>query len=393
MAQKDEKRTGKFSAKEMNVPKELLFRDLPETEKITKPINSTKEPLPLGFEQKTIPLYIVILLIALALVGGFAVFSFLNTPIQPIINQPVINEPAQDDFVKVISIYSSKCNFCEKSSTMILSFQVRSVKMQIENVDIESARGKQLLQLYSITSVPSTLIEEKTIKAQYPEIFASLNGQKIENGYFIVPELYLDKKPHNKMFLETREALGSSKATIQLFLDYDNQGSYSAFQKSEELRQKFGTDLNIVFRNFVLNGQESESIAIASECAKLQGNNKQLDFIERMFFYKYEDQNAMIDLYPSDVLKIGRDISDNNSFSLDDFIECFGSQQTKKIVHAPTQFDADQNIGTDNLAALNTYVIGFAPAIVIDNQFVTYNVAKLEEQICSVRKELAACKQ
>ncbi|MDO8538764.1 MAG: hypothetical protein Q7S21_07850 [archaeon] len=392
MAQKDEKKTGKFSAKEVNVPKELLFKELPESEKITKPIDSTKDTPSLGFEQKSIPLYIVILLIALALVGGFAVFSFLNTPIQPIINEPVINEPAQDDFVKVISVYSSKCDFCDKSSTMILSFQVRSVKMQIENVDIESARGKQLLELYSIDSVPTTLIEEKPIKEEYPEIFASLNGQKLENGYFIVPELFLDRKPHNRMFLETREPLGSNKATIQLFLDFDNEGSYSAFQKSQELRQKFGTDLNIVFRNFVLSGEESESIAIASECAKLQGNNKQVDFIERAFFYKYEDKNSVIDLFPSDVLKIGRDITDNNSFSLDDFIECFGSQQTKRIVHAPTQYDEDQNIGTDNLAALNTYIIGFAPAIVIDNQFVTYNIAKLEEQLCSVRKELSYCK-
>ena len=388
MAKEEKKQKFAFSKEEIKVPKEMIFGETMEKRQKTKPLNEMKEP---SIEQKGIPLYIVALLVLLALVGAYAAFSFINSPTQPIINEPINENNANDEnFVKIISVYSAKCAFCEKNTTLILSFQSRNVKMQIESVEINSQKGKQLLEFYELGSVPITLVEEQSIK-EYPDIYASLKSQKLENGYFIVPELYLDSRPHNKMFLEAQEPASGTPA-LMLFLDFANNGSYEAFKKTQELRQEFGEDLNIVFRNFVLGGEEAEMVALGSECAKLQGEDKQLRFIERAYFYIFDDQNMQASLYPSDILKIGYEIGDKNDFSLDDFIECFGNKQTKHIVHSPSQYDEDQNVGTDNLAALNTYVIGFVPAFVIDSQFVTYDVAKIKEELCSVRRELKACK-
>ena len=163
-----------------------------------------------------VPLYLIILILILGLVGGYALSLILQsqTPATP------INTGNNDKTIKVQLVYSDECSLCRKANTIMDVFDVKEIPYVVDEVDASSPKGIKLIADFGIKSVPIALVNEKELEFYSTEKKAMDESFVLKDGKYIVPELNLDQDNiYAKMYLDSTECSDSNKVVVELFDD------------------------------------------------------------------------------------------------------------------------------------------------------------------------------
>ncbi len=337
--------------------------------------------------KQRIPVYFIVVVIVLVIVAALVLNkAFLSPPKQPIkpFNGDLNVFDTDLEKVKLILVFSSECTFCDKDNSILASLKSKNVPLEIEYFDVVNDSNKEFQEKYGITMVPTGLVEINGIK-RHPELFAIFEKYfKQREGFFVIPEIYLDSLPHKTMQLNRVESCWEEKGKVKLyqFCDYLAKPCSDSIPKIKELREKFGEEMEFEFRNLV-EYVNSEKIAIAAECIKKQSIDSFEKYRETVFDWRFPKTGEGKDTTLKNVLYEAA--FQSNIPDWDAFDKCFNEKETEVI--------AGVN-GIDSKIA-RTYALGeyhFGILHVIDCKYVVTPFEELEETICSLHPELKACK-
>ena len=163
-----------------------------------------------------VPVYLIILILILGLVGGYAMSLLL----QPQAPTTPIGPGDEEKTIKVELVYSDDCGFCRKSNTILDVFDAKQIPYKVEEVEASSPKGLQLISDFGINSVPTALVSEKALEFYSTEKRAMDESFVLKDGKYIVPELILDQDSlYAKMYLDTSACNDSNKVVVELFDD------------------------------------------------------------------------------------------------------------------------------------------------------------------------------
>ena len=165
-----------------------------------------------------IPIYLIVLLLVLGMVGSYAV-SLLLAPAQT----PTPINTGDDKIVKIELVYSEDCGFCRKGNTITDLFDFKGIPYKTEEIEAGTPRGRQLIADFGIKSLPTALVNEKELNFYTTEKKAMDESFITKDGKYIVPEVNLDQeKVYAKMYLDKTGCVAdtnSGKVAVDFFDD------------------------------------------------------------------------------------------------------------------------------------------------------------------------------
>ncbi len=355
-------------------PEEFIEEKTDETiiEEPAKEKKEVKKPFPW-----VIPILAIILLIA----AGFVIDKFFL--------EDEVKKGSFDDFdnpvksvVEIKSFYSSECSFCEENS-VIANFNARDINITVESIDLAEEENKHFIQEFGLKSIPTALVNAKDLE-EYPSEENLINDifEKI-GDYYVIPETYLDNKPHNIMWLEKQECgfeTGEGKIFVEEFSDFHCEGCARILETTKNARETFAGEMIYRHKNYFVN-EEAENAVIAAECAREQRRFFEFKrYLMEKSFPEVFDLNKMpLDNSSPEVIGRGLlllNIPDSNKFN-----QC---RQEKEPL--------DRIMEETELA--ESYGVNYAPSLVIDCQYIIQGhdaINQIEEIVCEIHPGLEGC--
>ncbi|MFA4907708.1 MAG: hypothetical protein WC602_05550, partial [archaeon] len=274
----------------------------------------------------------------------------------------------------------------------------------LKAIDAESAEGKKLAAEYGIIAVPALLVDSNALSlyAGVDKIFGRQFAKK--NGNYIVPETFLDGIPRQTMYLEPQSTECSPQSgfvTVDEFFDFKCAPCNGALPLVSRLKQDLNSEMLFRNRNYVLLGAPSERVAVAYECAKLEGKGD--EFMAMAFDRMFGEKTPLRDLISIDQNTRDYYITDDQKF----FDELEGIAKSIEIQNIPsfgkcylkneTLGIAGKN-GTDAIFG-GKFGIKWVPTFVVDCQYVIPgadpviggNQSTIDNAVCLLHPELKAC--
>ncbi|MEW6295119.1 MAG: thioredoxin domain-containing protein [Candidatus Diapherotrites archaeon] len=329
------------------------------------------------------PPYVIALIVILGIALGFAGFKLISLMNENSQTGPVI-EPLPK--VKLILFYASECPFCDTENSIKRSFTVKKVDFEEELIDLSKEENKHYISDFNLFMVPSALVEEKTIRSYAAISPLMRQNYALVNGFYVVPESYLDSKPKNLMFFEAKCSADQNKVKVEEFADYYCYPCWKSLDAVDQLKRKFTPQLQYKFKNFSLMGQYSLYAQIAAECVRLQGQLEFNDYQQYLYKQIFSDANGNIDANKMNLFDdrwtfvqggLGLQLTFDQQAA---FEQCLDDANTLSIIEE------------DNKVA-ESYWLEYAPAFVIDCKYVLVGYENLKTAICMLHPGLDACKQ
>jgi protein-disulfide isomerase len=343
-----------------------------EKENKEKKCNESKE----NKKKKSFPWMIAVLFIIMVVFAALA------------INKILFQEEKKDEWkkeetpaIEIKNFYSSECSFCEKENSIIANFKARNIKIKVESIDLTKKENKHYIQEFNLEMVPTALVKAKDL-AEYPlEENLIKESFKEINGYFVIPESYLDGKPHNIMLLKEKCESEKGKVFIEEFSDYRCLGCALIIEPTKKARQKFAGEMIFKHKNYLLHGEESEIPALAAECARKQGRFFEFKryLYEKSFPQAFDINRTPTDNFLPSVIRTGTllvQMPDMNAFN-----SCIKEQEPLEKIKEETEL-------------AKAYKAHYAPTLVFDCKYVVQgyqNILEIEDIVCSLHPELKEC--
>lgn len=385
------KATGKLKNTKKTVKKEIqktaIKKEITETKSKEQKINKetteekTKELIKENTEKKGIkksfPVIIAVLAVVFLIVAGFTVNKLFFEDTKQGNWETKTTKPV----VEIKNFYSSECSFCEKENSIIANFNARDININVESIDLNKEENKHFIEEFNLEIIPSALVNAKDLE-EYPfeENLIKQSFMQL-NEYFVVPESYLDFKPHNLMILDSsQECREEGKVFVEEFSDYQCLGCAMLLEPAKQARANFAGEIIFKHKNFIAH-ENSVNAAIAAECANQQNRffefNKYL--FEKSFPQIFGIEREGVDNSLSSVIQSGLllvNMPDTNLFN-----QCFSEKEPLKKINEETEL-------------AKSYGINYAPSLAFDCKYIIQGqeqTIKIEELICKIHPELNGC--
>lgn len=118
------------------------------------------------------------------LLGTVLVWNARSTIDLNVVQQQEANEPAE---IELTLITPTACEACVDGNILLDTIQKQNVRiLESEVFAADSDEGKTLIEAYGITRAPAVLVRGEFEKENVRDIFASMNGEKNDDGTLIL---------------------------------------------------------------------------------------------------------------------------------------------------------------------------------------------------------------
>ena len=323
---------------------------------------------------------------------NLVLFIVLIGAVWLVVDKIFLEEPKQGEWdtekektvVEIKNFFSSECSFCEKENSIIANFEARGLETAVESIDLAKEENQHYIEEFNLTLIPTALVNAENL-AEYP-FEENLIKQSFteKNGFFVIPESYLDNRPHNLMLLEAKECSEAlaGKVFVEQFCDYQTLGCALIYDSTKKARENFAGEIIFRPKTLSLHEEKSELTAIAAECAREQGRFLEYDkyFYEKAFPAVFDINRQGVDNSTADIIQVGTllfQIPDKNAFN-----SCIQEKKPLEKINQETQL-------------AKSYGANYTPSLVFDCKYIVQGneqASKIEEIICELHPELESCK-
>ena len=357
-------------------------------------------------EIKGVPLYLIVMLVILVLLGAYALNILLN-PKKPATIYPDEQKPQEFAPLKTTLIYSDDCKTCGKYNSFELLLKSNNVAYEIELIEAKTDEGKTLIEKYNIGVLPAMLIDPASVDSEIKVLTQAgenfslkkiLEQNRIRDEYMIV-ESDLDGKLHTKYYVTNPEKScvdNPEKADVLFFDDtycpicIKNwailRAIYNDFNGLVDLHYGYlpGATNQLVEQYGKAN---AEAATLNTFCAEEQGKLFEMhDKLIGIYCDKHSDKIANdIELNACHILnkRYGKPLEQNDI-----------DYAVKKVgLDANAMQDCTDNLANklDEKAEIaKLYGIKHVPTVVLDCKYMV-SVENLRETICAENTENEGC--
>ncbi|HLC79750.1 MAG TPA: hypothetical protein VJG83_05010 [archaeon] len=232
--------------------------------------------------QQQFPIHLIGMLLILGLLIGAALTLIVFNPKNGNGDDTNSINDVEYRTVPITMLYSDQCNGCSQTNTFEELFLVRNIPYKLEKVEASSEEGKELIEKYSIQTVPTAIIDAKKIEF-YPTTKNNFDNvlEKI-SGAYIAPELNLDAKTYHPVYyLEKIPGYcDANKPTVLQFDDYYTPQNNSARPLLYEFIADFNTstELKYVFAQSISQDENAVLGNLFLTCASNQQKYPELEY-------------------------------------------------------------------------------------------------------------------
>ena len=239
------------------------------------------------------PLYLVGLMLILGILIGIAVMMITQPEQIPINgNDTNTTNPINDLEYKTVGVkvvYSAECENCVNKNTIEDLFNIRGVLYEVERVEANSEEGKELINKFDITYLPTAIVDAEKLKF-YQKTNTDFEGnpniRKVISS-FVVPELNLSKEHYFPIMLtEKLGGCNTEKPSVIQFGDYYTE--LNAKSRSSLYDFLFDFNKSIDFRySFVEEVSHDENALLANVFLMCASEQDKYIELERQFTSLY----------------------------------------------------------------------------------------------------------
>lgn len=236
------------------------------------------------------------------------------------------------------------CGYCDASKDAEMIKQNISPTIMIKDLDAATPGGKNLIDLFSIKSLPvfvfSKDIEDLDIYPNIKQLF------KQQGAYVLLDSAKASLEPCKILNIPK---ISDAKADIIEISDYQCPYCKQASKTLRDVRKDYtDKEVQITHKHLPLDfHQFAEGASIAAECVRKQGEDKFQEMNDALFDAQFNSED--------DIKAAAKKIS---AVNYKDFETCFDNNETQNIV------DLDKNWAT-NLGISGT------PAFIINGRYVS----------------------
>jgi protein-disulfide isomerase len=251
--------------------------------------------------------------------------------------------------VKIIT--DEKCAECDPAEALVWLRRV-SPTISAQKINFDSAEGKELLQKFSLKTLPVFLFSENVVKTEFYAQAQSIFTPK--EKMFVLKTQELGLAPGR--YLETPEikadgavfGQADAKVKVILFSDFECPYCKALYQALRGLMNQYAEKVIFVHKDFPLDFHaKAKEASLAALCALEQG--KFWEFGDRLFANQANWQNSGAPRF--------KVYAQNLGLKSNQFNECLDSQKYQK------QIEVD-------MAEAESFGITGTPAIFINDKFI-----------------------
>ncbi len=361
-----------------------------------------------------VPVYLVVLLVILGLVGGYAIFTVLSPPSQ---GEPPItgdNGPGQTvdvGPVNAIVLYSDECPVCEKSTTLLTFLSQNNIEYTVTEIETGSPAGQMLASKYKIPFVPAVLIDINTV---VPELLVkTTEGMErlsvalrsaMRTDRYVVPESNLIEGAFFPiMYLENPDATCSveEKPSVIVFCEPYSLACITNKSLIEGIWNDFGDEVNVEYRYVPMPAYTMAMLPVYGATNTEAAIDSYLCAQEAGAFPEMQD--AVVDIYC--------DLTGDGNATEEEIQACSASRYflkpldaiivNKAIITAGQSkamdlnvfFECKKTIGEKKQPMVNTadlFRVRGVPLIVIDCKY-ELRIEEFRMAMCTLHPELGGC--
>jgi protein-disulfide isomerase len=276
------------------------------------------------------------------------------------------NDPA----VKLQVISDEKCQECDPTEALIWLRRVAPT-ISAEKINFDSEEGKNLIQKFSIKTLPAFIFSEDITKTDFYAEAQSIFKQKDSQFELNTQELGLTpgKYLETPSIKEGDAIFGNKEAKVKVVIFSDFQCPYckALYKSMREIMGQYENRVVFVHKDFPLEfHQEANAAALASLCALEQG--KFWEYGDRLFAEQTNWQGSA----GTQKFKI---YAQNLGLKTNQFNECLDSKKYQ------AKIDADKE-------EADSFGIAGTPAIFINDKFIN-GVVSTDDLKKSIDEKLA----
>ena len=357
-------------------------------------------------KERHIPINIVVLAVAAALLLGYAL-SVMFAPAKEISINDI--RPKNDEKIPEITgilVKNKACRVCEQGHSFINVMKTNNLPIAIAELDVSQQEGKKIVSDFNITRVPVLLIVKNTVTEQHK--ITLLGGEKTllsdalsktavdKLGFYILEEQNFDGKAHTTELANT-SCINDKIITVDLFEDPYSPNNLKFKTQILEAREKF-SDQNVAFNyNYLPTFSErlppilKENAEYLAEALMCSADTGKFNSFEMLFLAEYCDANDNNKLDGNELegcgsgqAKIPLPIE-----TVDRLLEKAGISKALLSV-CRNQRIPDYIESTRNKTAI--FFVSTTPSVVLNCRYATHPKF-LQEVICFIRPELEPCKK
>ncbi|MBW6440618.1 DsbA family protein [Patescibacteria group bacterium] len=255
-----------------------------------------------------------------------------------------------DPVVNVRIITDKDCENCDYQEVIEMIKSTAIPTLNVQDIGFETPEAVELIETFFIKSIPALIFDNRLVEIKEYEQIKDVFLNKDENYYLNTAMIGIPVGRYLEVFQisdnDISKGSEDAKITIVEFSDFECPFCSGAKETVQQVLDKYGEDVRIVFKHFPLPIHDNaKKAAEASECANDQG--KFWEMHDAMF----EDQNKL--LIP-DLKKTAK----NLDLDVDEFSDCLDSGKYEEKVQS------DIEIGL-------AYGISGTPAFFINNEFLS----------------------
>ncbi len=321
--------------------------------------------------------------ILLVMVGIVGILAYTKLSQPPARDDPVFKP------VEIKLVVDAQCKYCPQTNTILAKLDEGGVQYSLQTIDIESEKGKALVEEFEIEYAPTALVSIIGLD-QNATIQAALQGQfikeplKTKKGWVIVPEKFLDKQPKLLTFVKPPSStceVPPGKILITAQLDYgDCKPCIEAQKILNYITQKYDPVMveyvPIMYQRTTLKAINAAlTTNKGAVCAEKLGYLD--DYTECNYFNAQFHGNLDINFMKSCLVEAGGSSKETK----DEFVSCI----------------QDENSGAEQTLIQNTKTmhlwnpIKFTPSFIIDCNYSFVGQKSIESYLCSFHPELEGC--
>ena len=165
------------------------------------------------------------------------------------------------------------CPTCKPPQEVIDLFKKVMPTIVVENVDINSGKGKKLAEKYNVKSVPTLIFSDDLEKTEFYNGEAKVLFDKVDDGYILNLTslgLPVGKYTSTPKIDENDPIIGKKDAPVTIILFSDHQCPFCAkfFDEVVNISKDFGDQVVLVYKDLPLDFHpQAKNAAMAAKCS------------------------------------------------------------------------------------------------------------------------------